>query len=98
MPWAKSRPGGSKTAAKYRDPAYLAEAKRLRDQLKRDGVGVCAERVCVMTSRLITPAMRLHVCHDRASGAVRGLGHMKCNVTEAARFARSMQNVIRTRL
>jgi hypothetical protein len=98
MPWSRSRPGGSKTAAKYRDPVYLAEAKRLRHQLKREGSGICAEVVCLMRSRLITPSMRLHVCHDRATGEIRGLGHMKCNVTEAARFARSMQNVIRIRL
>lgn len=62
-------------------------------QLKAAGSGVCAEVVCAYRSRLITPSMKLHLCHDRRTGEVRGLGHARCNVIEAARYARSLQNV-----
>lgn len=97
MPWDRSRPGGSKTAAKYRDPAYLATRKRLIEQLKRDGQGVCAEQVCVMRSRLITPSMKLHLCHDETGQHIRGLGHSECNLSDAGRRARARQNVTRLR-
>jgi len=97
MPWTNSRPGGNKTAAKYRDPAYLATGKRLRAELQRTGQGTCAERVCVMPTRLITPAMRLHLCHDETGQHIRGLGHAKCNLSDAGRRARARQNVSRLR-
>lgn len=93
MPWDRSRPGGTKVNPKYRDPAYLATRKQLMDQLKRAGQGVCAERICIMQSRLITPSMRLHLCHDETGTVIRGLGHMQCNVRDAARRARARQNV-----
>lgn len=91
MPWSKARPGGSKTAAKYRDPAYLATRRRLIAQLERDGSGVCAERACTQRSRVILPGMKLHLCHDETGTQIRGLGHMQCNVSDAARRARARQ-------
>ncbi len=51
------------------------------------GTGRCAERVCIKRSRLITPDMPLHLCHDNRTGAVLGLGHAACNLSEAARRA-----------
>ena len=95
MPWDRSRPGGRRTSEKYRDPTYLATRKRLMAELKAAGQGVCAERVCVMRSRLITPTMRLHLCHDETGQHIRGLGHQQCNVSDAARRARARQNVTR---
>ena len=79
--------------AKYRSKEHRDTRAQHMAQLERDGAGVCAEAVCVYRSRRITPGMKLHLCHDRTTGQVRGLGHAKCNVTEAARFARSVQNV-----
>lgn len=91
MPWDRSRPGGTRTQAKYRDPEYLATRKRLLAQLKAAGQGVCAERICVMRSRLITPAMDLHLCHDDTGRHIRGLGHRQCNLSDAGRRARARQ-------
>jgi hypothetical protein len=65
--------------------------------LRRAGSGVCAERRCVKRSRLITPAMDLHLCHDRRTGEVRGLGHAACNLSEAARYANGVARRRRTR-
>lgn len=59
--------------------------------LQRAGAGICAEKVCVHRTRVITPDMALHLCHDRATGAVLGLGHQRCNEREAAIYARSLQ-------
>ncbi|SDG95609.1 hypothetical protein SAMN05660324_3950 [Klenkia brasiliensis] len=57
------------------------------------GVGRCAERICRASSRRITVAMgsKLHLCHDRETGQVLGLGHAACNLSEAARYARAKQ-------
>jgi hypothetical protein len=59
--------------------------------LRAQGAGLCAERVCVMRTRVITPEMDLHLSHDPTGLIVLGLSHAKCNVTEASRRARAMQ-------
>lgn len=92
MSWSRSRPNGGKTAAKYTTPEHRATRTHLMTQLQAAGTGVCAEPICVMRSRLITPTMALHLCHDRHTGQVRGLGHARCNTVEAAKYARSKQN------
>lgn len=97
MPWSNSRPNGNKTAAKYRDPTYLATRRRLIAQLEHDGSGICAERVCTQRSRLIVPGMKLHLCHDETGTQIRGLGHQACNVSDAARRARARQDIQRLR-
>jgi hypothetical protein len=86
MPWSKSRP----RSQKYGNEHAKLRAQHMAD-LKRAGSGRCAEIVCVKRSRLITPDMDLHLCHDRLTGSVLGLGHRACNVREAARYARSVQ-------
>lgn len=89
MGWSSKRP---------RSAAYGSEHAKLRaqhmDTLRRQGGGSCAERICVLDSRWIHAAMgsRLHLCHDRVSGRVLGLGHAECNLAEAARYARSRQS------
>jgi hypothetical protein len=52
--------------------------------LRRAGAGLCAERVCIHRSRLITPDMNLHLCHAPDGVTVLGLGHAACNIREAA--------------
>lgn len=98
MPWDKSRPRGGKTAARYTSKEHRDTRARLMADLVRAGSGWCAEEVCRRPSRLITPVMKLHLCHNRRTGEVRGLGHASCNTSEAARYARAVQNVIRMRL
>jgi hypothetical protein len=93
MPWSRSRPGGSKTRPKYTSKEHRDTRAQHMAELKRAGSGQCAEVVCVYASRLITPSMQLHLCHDRRTGQVRGLGHARCNLSEAGRYARSMQDV-----
>ncbi len=66
--------------------------------LRVAGTGRCAEVVCVHRSRAITADMDLHLCHDRRTGDVRGLGHSACNVREAARWARRRQDATRVGL
>jgi hypothetical protein len=97
LPWSASRPKGTATDAKYRTPEHRAAVKKHKAELRAAGVGVCAEVVCLMRSRLITPGMALDLCHDRTTGAVLGLGHSKCNRTEASRHARALQDASRLR-
>lgn len=59
--------------------------------LRRAGAGLCAERVCVMRTRLITPDMPLHLAHDPTGTIVLGLAHARCNTHEAAVRARRIQ-------
>jgi hypothetical protein len=75
----------------YYTAEYLATKKRLHAELAAAGSGRCAELRCVMPSRLITPGMRLHVCHDPTGTVVLGLGHAKCNLSDAGRRARARQ-------
>jgi hypothetical protein len=97
MPWSNARPNGGKTAAKYRSKEHTQARAQHMAALKRAGSGLCAEVRCLYRSRLITPDMDLHLCHDRATGRVLGLGHRRCNVTEASRYARAKQSASRLR-
>jgi hypothetical protein len=89
--WDRSAP----TAAKYRSKTHTDTRKRLMALLKVEGQGLCAETVCVYPSRLITPDMDLHLCHDTTGQTYAGLGHRLCNVTEAAKRARARQTPVR---
>lgn len=86
MPWSNSRP---------RSARYGREHRTTREQhmtaLRAAGAGRCAERVCLHRTRLITPDMDLHLCHDPTGQVVLGLGHADCNRHEAAVRARRMQ-------
>ena len=92
MPWSNARP----RSRKYGHDHAKTRAEHMA-ALKRAGSGQCAEVICLHRSRLITPDMGsdLHLCHNRRTGQVRGLGHAKCNLAEAARYARSIQNSTR---
>lgn len=98
MPWDRSRPRGGAVNPKYRSKEHRETRARLMAELRKAGAGICAEEICGKRTRLITPAMDLHVCHNRRTGEVRGLGHATCNTSEAARYARSLQTSIRIRL
>jgi hypothetical protein len=60
-------------------------------QLEATGAGLCAERVCLYRSRVITPDMALHLCHAPDGVTVLGLGHARCNTHEASVRARRQQ-------
>jgi hypothetical protein len=93
MPW-ELRPSN----AKYHTVEYRHTRKRLMKQLELDGEGCCAERVCVMTSRLITPDMKLHLCHSADGSLVLGMGHARCNLVAAGKEARRRQDVTSDRV
>ena len=97
MPWQTSRPRGGRAHPRYTNQAHKQLRANLIAQLQRDGTGHCAEPICRYRSRLITPAMQLHVSHDRATGRVLGLSHAFCNVSEAGRHARAKQDASRLR-
>lgn len=98
MPWStRTRPNRTRTDAKYRTKEHRDAAAAHRRQLEADGSGTCAEIVCVKRTRLLLPGMDVHLCHDRRTGAVLGLGHAACNRSEAARYARAIQDASRLR-
>lgn len=86
MPWSNS----SRRSARYGREHRATRAAHMA-ALRRAGSGVCAERVCVKRTRLITPDMDLHLCHDTTGTVVIGLGHADCNRHEAAVRARRRQ-------
>ena len=94
MTWDKTTP----TKAKYRDREYQHTRTRLIAQLRREGSGLCAELVCVAPSRLITPDMKLHLCHAPDGVAILGLGHRRCNMSAACHTARRNDNRRKARL
>jgi hypothetical protein len=87
MPWDRTKA----TNPKYRTREHADTRKRLMAELRRNGSGLCAEVVCVYRSRVITPDMKLHLCHDDSGLHIRGMGHAACNVKAAARKARRIQ-------
>lgn len=92
MPWSNSTRRSSRYGREHR-----AERARHMAALRAAGSGVCAERVCVMRSRLIVPTDDLHLCHDPSGTVVIGLGHAECNRHEAAVRARRLQTRRRPR-
>jgi hypothetical protein len=88
MPWDRTRPAN----AKYRDPEYARARKRLMAELERKGVGRCAEIICVMPTRIITPKMKLHLCHNPDGITLAGMGHARCNISAAAVEANRRQH------
>lgn len=79
MPWSNTN---------RRSDRYGRDHQATRQQhlaaLQLAGAGRCAERVCIHRTRLITPDMNLHLCHDPTGTVVLGLGHADCNLHEAA--------------
>lgn len=59
------------------------------------GDAYCAEPVCLMPSRWISPTLAStqlwHVCHDPSGRIVIGVGHRRCNLAEAARRGNRMR-------
>lgn len=86
MPWSNARP-----RAKRYDAAHARTRAAHLAALERTGTGICAERVCIKATRLITPDMDLHLAHDPTGTVVLGLAHADCNRHEAAVRARRMQ-------
>jgi hypothetical protein len=79
MAWSNRGP----RAAKYgRD--HQAQRAAAMAALKAAGAGLCAEPICVMRSRIITPDMQLHLSHAPDGITVLGLSHRRCNTREAA--------------
>jgi hypothetical protein len=79
MPYDRRKP----RAAKY-GRQHQATREAHMAALRRAGAGLCAEPVCVKRSRVITPAMKLHLAHDPTGTVVLGLAHAECNTHEAA--------------
>lgn len=97
MPWQTTRPGGSKTAGKYRSPEHRAARKALEAQLARDGHLTCAQPVCKHGDRTITPGMRWCAGHDDTGTTYIGPVHLRCNVSDGAKRGRARQNTSRLR-
>jgi hypothetical protein len=85
--WTRAKPPRKQYGHRHR-----VQRERELAQLRNDGAGTCAETVCVHPSRVITPDMDLHLCHDTTGTKVIGLGHADCNRREAARRARALQD------
>ena len=97
MPWSNARPGGGKTAAKYRTPEHRRTRAAYAAQLQRDGYLTCAQPVCTRRSRTIHPGDDWAAGHNDAGTAYIGPVHRDCNIKAAAVAARSRQGSSRLR-
>ena len=88
MPWSRSGP----VNPKYRSKEHRDARAAMKRQLERDGHAYCAQPICVMRSRLITPSMRWCAGHNDAGTDYIGPVHQQCNVRDGARRARARQN------
>lgn len=62
---------------------HRARRKQL-DPVVQRGDGWCAELICLMPTRWITPGTPWHLAHDSPT-TYRGPAHRRCNEAEAAR-------------
>lgn len=88
MPWDRSAPSDPK----YRTREHRAERKRLTQQMNRDGLLVCAQPVCVMSTRTIAAGEPWHVGHDDTGTRYIGPVHPECNIRDAAVRARARRD------
>jgi hypothetical protein len=86
MPWNNHRPRSRRYGAQHQ-----TERAHHMAALRAAGAGLCAERVCVHRTRVITPDDDLHLAHDPTGTVVLGLAHADCNRHEAAVRARAKQ-------
>jgi hypothetical protein len=87
MPWDRSAP----VNPKYRTAEHRNERRRWARILKREGVVLCAQAVCVMPSREIHDGERWHLGHDDSGQHYIGPVHPLCNVKDGAKRARARQ-------
>jgi hypothetical protein len=92
MPWSNTSRRSDRYGRQHR-----ADRAAHMAALERAGAGLCAERRCIKPTRLITPDMDLHLCHDTTGTVVLGLGHAACNLSEAARRANRLSRRARRR-
>lgn len=93
--WAPSvRSGVNVSKPRYRH-AHQQERKRWAPVVAA-GDAYCAEPVCLMKSRWIPPnwatTQLWHLCHDPSGTIVIGVGHRKCNLSEAAKRGNKMRS------
>ncbi|MGZ4524221.1 MAG: hypothetical protein ACXVXO_12525 [Mycobacteriaceae bacterium] len=93
MPWSNSRPGGTKTNAKYNSKKHRDKVAEYKALLEREGSAQCAQPICLMRSRLIVPGMKWCAGHDDTGTYYIGLVHQRCNVVDGARRGRARQSV-----
>lgn len=64
--------------------------------LVAQGEALCAEPVCLMPTRVIPPqwarTQLWHLCHDPSGSIVIGIGHRKCNLSEAAKRGNKLRS------
>ena len=73
---------------RYRDPTYVTAVRHWTAHIARHGAR-CHERLCLYGDRTIpTGADRRawDLAHDRATGAILGPAHRRCNRSEGARW------------
>lgn len=88
MPWDRTQ----STNPKYRSKQHRLTRERLIKELRRAGHAQCAQPICIMPTRTITPGMPVHLGHDDTGTTYIGLVHAQCNITDGARRARAKQN------
>lgn len=71
------------SAPRYRY-AHQQERKRWAPTVEQ-GRAYCAEPICLMPTRWIPPGTPWHLCHDPTGTVWIGVGHERCNATEAAK-------------
>jgi hypothetical protein len=87
MTWSNT----SRRSDRYGRDHQATRTQHMR-ALKLAGSGICAETRnpgsrCMRSSPVIYPTDDLHLCHNRRTGDVIGLGHATCNLAESARYA-----------
>lgn len=97
MPWGSNRPNGNAVNPKYRSKEHRDLRAAYAQQLEQTGQLVCAQRVCVLFHRRITPATKWHLGHDDTGTRYIGPVHAICNVKDGARRARARQRATRLR-
>lgn len=81
-----------KTADRGYGAAHQRERERHRPAVEA-GRARCCEIICLFPSRLIPPAAKWDLAHNRRTGAHLGPAHRKCNQAEGWRWANHLRQL-----
>jgi hypothetical protein len=82
----------------HRTPEYRRAYQAIKAAQAAGQWLTCVEPVCLMRSRDIPPWVRASVSHDTSGAVILGPGHLRCNLSEAAKRGNKMRARKRRRL
>lgn len=79
-------------SAKHRTPEHRAAYREIKAAQARGEWLVCAQPICLMATRDISPDEPAHVAHDELGEDIIGAAHEHCNVVDGGKVGNQARN------